>query len=256
MHVSEDYIKSLGVAVNTSARFDCPSCKRRNTLSVTNTNGNLKWLCFYARCKVRGRAHTHLQASDIRNRLDARESELTFEIPDHWTSAMGRESVVRYLTANNCMAAYGLGKVRVRYDPKEDRVVFLIHDSNGVVVDAAGRTLSKDLKPKWRRYGSSGHPFICGDSDVGVVVEDCPSACAVSHCATGISLLGTSVQGSHKSILKRFSRLIIALDKDATRKSIAIHRELSYYVPSSVVMLDDDLKYASPEQVQRILGDV
>ena len=38
--------------------------------------------------------------------------------------------------------------------------------------------------------------------DDAVIVEDCPSACAVSNILTGIAIMGTSLKEAHKSHLR------------------------------------------------------
>ena len=65
--------------------------------------------------------------------------------------------------------------------------------------------------------------FICGSNATGILVEDCASACAVSHLYSGIALMGTSLPESYIPVLKkRFKKIIVALDRDATTKAFDI----------------------------------
>jgi len=121
-----------------------------------------------------------------------------------------------------------------------NRVVYLIKDGRRTV-DAAGRSLV-NAKPKWWRYGKSGNPFVCGTNRVGVVLEDCASACSVSSFLSGVALLGTNLQDSHLSTLRRYDRLLVALDKDATKKALELVRRMQAIRPTSLVVLNKDVK--------------
>ena len=123
------------------------------------------------------------------------------------------------------------------------------------IYGAIGRGLNSQVYPKWFIYGDKQYPFICGQSDIGVLVEDCASACAVSHAYSGIALMGTSLPDSYISIIKkRFTKLIVALDRDATIKAFDISNKLRYYIDTKVKILEDDLKYYDKETVKKILA--
>jgi len=85
------------------------------------------------------------------------------------------------------------------------------------------------------------------------VVEDCPSACAVSSLYTGLALLGTSLPNSILSIIKsRWSRVIICLDKDATDKALKLVDKLGFYVNTDMKMLERDLKYENKDNIIKL----
>lgn len=165
---------------------------------------------------------------------------------------MSDEEAIKYVKQNNCWDAYINKRADLRFDPKQRRVVFLIKDS-GDIVDAAGRSLSPSIKPKWYRYSNSRYPFTCGNGDTAALVEDGASACAVSSIMAGVALLGTTLKDTFLSPLQRFRKVLICLDKDASKKSIEMHRVLSYYVDVEVRLLEDDLKYLTAEQIQKTL---
>ena len=73
-------------------------------------------------------------------------------------------------------------------------------------------------------------------------MEDCPSACSVSGLTTGLALMGTSLLDEHIEIIKKFKKVYVALDKDATSKAISLIRKLRNYVPTKLIVLNKDLK--------------
>jgi len=230
--------------------MDCPECGGRNTLSLTHDERGLVWHCFKADCEVHGAKGTRLTIDSFSS-LVSQPSEVSEPMEwlphyhlDHYTHT---HEWTEYIYNNNCSAAYQANTDRFAYDVRQNRAMFLVY-KDGKVVDAAGRALD-NRKPKWYRYGTAHEPFIIGDSSVAVVVEDCASACAVYPRYTGVAILGTSVLPSHVRALQRYSRVIVALDKDASEKGLDIAHKLSTVgIPSEVVFLEEDLK-RNPNQL-------
>ncbi len=247
-----DTLKALELTSGASTRMDCPMCGGRNTLSVTNDMGALKWNCYKALCNTKGNQAVTRTAAELKDIFTAKPEDKEFAVPEHFTAFASDDRAVSYVRKNNCFQAYMSGLVDIRLDPRLLRVVFMVK-KEGVTIDAVGRAIPPRTIPKWWRYGSSAYPFMCGTSKTAVIVEDAASACAVSAVATGVALLGTSVQDTHIEPLKAFDNILIALDKDASIKSIALHRMLSYYVSCEVRLLDDDLKYYNADQIRDIL---
>ena len=125
------------------------------------------------------------------------------------------------------------------------------------IVDAAGRYIGCGLHagPKWYRYGNSKKPFICGKHKHAVVVEDCASAASVSVFATGAALLGTSLQEEVIPALSKYDKITVALDKDASDKSIDIALRLNaqYGDIVSVSLLERDLKKLTEDEAKEVL---
>ena len=48
-------IEGLFVPPDTLMRVDCPFCKNKNTLSIDTTENNIRWYCFHASCKAKGK---------------------------------------------------------------------------------------------------------------------------------------------------------------------------------------------------------
>lgn len=260
-HEQLKYVQSLGIQSGTHKRTACPNCGGRTNLSVTHTGSEVLWSCFRASCPVRGKAATTRDVNAIRQALKGRSVEPERKLrvwtpPSHLTSVSGNEAAQAYLRKNNCMAAYQEGRAEVRFDPRLNRVLFMIREG-GVLVDAAGRSIDPDRPkhvPKWLRYASSDSPFICGQSDTAVVVEDCASACAVSSIASGVALLGTNLKATFVGKLKSYSRVIVALDPDATAKGVDLTRKLSYFCSHvRTARLDDDLKYFDSAKIRQML---
>jgi len=131
----------------------------------------------------------------------------------------------------------------------------VVHDD--IIVDATGRALGNRL-PKWKRYGNNGLPYVSGDGNVAVVVEDCVSAAVVGYGSfVGVAVLGTSLSDAHKRYLAQFSTAVIALDPDALPKTLAMRKELRGYVNTvHVLRLTDDLKYRNEEDITNLANIV
>ena len=160
-----------------------------------------------------------------------------------------------YVKNNNCMNAMEKGLAKIMYDPKKDRVVFLIKEQNEVI-SAIGRAITSENYPKWFVYGTKSNPFVCGKHNQAILVEDCASACAVSNIITGIALLGTSLPEEYIPHLKKYDRVFIAFDRDATVKALDLSSKLCYNVNNlQVIMLDEDLKYFDSNQIKEKLNE-
>ena len=238
---------------NTSARLHCPSCGGRNTFTLTKQNGKLLWNCYKASCKIKGGRDIERTKTDIKKIVVADNYHCNFyHPPEHFVQVHNNSQAMSYLQRNNCIHALEDKLAKIMYDPKQNRVVFLVKD-NSQVFDAIGRSMNRKTIPKWYRYGKSSKLFTCGDHDRAILVEDAASACAVSQVATGVALLGTNMKDADISSLKRYDHVYICLDADATRKSLDIHKYLSYFVSCSVIRLTDDLKYFDKEEIKKLV---
>jgi len=254
----KDYVNGLSIASEGRLRMDCPACGKKNTFSVSDTNGERLWFCFHADCGVRGRTGFRIRSDTpyhplLRKTTPVREPlcEPEFQLPDTIVPVSRSEEAVRYLKQVNAYPAYQEGRADIRYDFRMNRVVYLVKDGRKVI-DAAGRTLTNQ-KPKWWRYGKSGYPFVCGTGRVAILLEDCASACCVSDIFSGIALLGTNLLDSHLPILKRYDKVIVALDKDATAKGLQLVRKLQGHMPASLLVLNKDLKDMNNDERERTL---
>lgn len=243
-----EFVRDLDITTGSHRRLDCPSCGGRNTFSVSNDGGTVKFFCFKASCPTRGQVEGRFRIPSVteikRDTTEYPKVHMEWPVPSYFKSETGKIDKFRtYPTF---------------YDVKENRRVFLVRDFSGKVIDAIGRRLNTGYgdSPKWKRYAASGHPFICGDyTGCGIIVEDCISAVAVNHsgAGTGVAILGTHLHVGITRVLKYFNSLVVALDKDATNKAVEMSKKLSWILPTRCVMLEEDLKYYSNEDVREIL---
>jgi hypothetical protein len=246
-------IDDLDLVEGQTYRGNCPKCGGRNTFTASRKLGKIVWNCYKASCGFSGAQQKMRSISAIKEALKKtiyKPQLEEFVLPDTFIDSLLMEHT-DYLCSVNATQA------EVKLDVRENRVVFIIRDPDtGKIVGAVGRAMQKQMLPKWRRYDrQSDLLYFSGTGSVGVLVEDCPSACAVANAGyTGIALLGTSLHDGHIPKLLHFDRLIVALDKDASRKAITLKKRLDDYIPTTVSFLQDDLKRFLPQDIQVILG--
>jgi hypothetical protein len=251
----KELVERYNVLSGQNLRVNCPVCGGKKTLSVSKFDGRLVWNCFKASCEVGGKDFVGRNNKELKNALSGKLNTFTRkspEIPSVRGTPIGHSDVENYLEQNNCMIAYNQKLIRIEYAPAEKRVLFYNQSNRGCV----GRSLVSQQKPKWKAYGDTTELFTVGAADVGVIVEDAASACAVAATGeySGICLLGTHLNREQKrTIVERHQNVIISLDKDASRKSIYILQQLRGLVRASVKFLEGDLKQYGPKQIMEIL---
>jgi len=252
-------IKTLVPSGEVDTRMDCPFCNGTNTLTIKRENSDLLWYCFHASCTAKGNHEGEMTMEQVyetvvKQKEYGNQKECIFTQPKSFVSIFSTNKCTDYLKKNHCIEAYLKGKVEIKYDVKQHRAVFIIKEKEKVK-GAVGRGLNSQVYPKWFMYGDKSYPFICGNSDTAVLVEDCASACAVSELEThtGVALMGTSLPDSYIPVLKKkFKKVIVALDRDATTKAFDISNQLRYYMDTEVKILEDDLKYFDKQQIESL----
>ena len=253
-----EVIRGLNTQLEMKQRMDCPFCHNKNTLLVDTTEDKTSWYCFHASCSAKGR-HQGEKTIKYVNKTFNKQSETNepkkFLIPDSFKSPYSNEKAMKYLQDNNCWDAWSMNRAEIKYDVAKERVVFMIKNHfSDEYCGAVGRALNKSVYPKWFMYGSKNVPFICGQCDDAVIVEDCPSACAVSGVLTGVAIMGTSLAETHLAHIMQYKTIYVALDRDATTKSFSITKELRSKGLTNVKVktLTEDLKYYNSEQIRNI----
>lgn len=228
----------------TTHRGDCPLCGGRNTFTVTRSIGGMLYNCYKNTCNISGRSDRPITLADLQHMRHTKEKKVTSLVePSSWTRA--------HPTMNVWLKQYDLNANRVdtRYDVKEDRVVFLVKKERRIV-DATGRAMGcSPYVSKWKRYGETQVPYVYGEGSVAVVVEDCVSASVVGEMENmvGFALLGTNLLDSYIEFLKPYSKIVVALDPDAKRKTLSITSTLRSTFPDVFALnLHDDIKYRLP----------
>jgi hypothetical protein len=217
------YVESLDFPALTRYRSDCPVCGKKNTFSVTDDGMQRLWYCFHADCNVSGRTGITLTKEHAGRAFRGPQSPPpvprignTYEIPETFVSISRSLDAELYVKRVQAYDAYLSGRADIRYDFKRNRVVFLVKNGSKVV-DAVGRSID-GRTPKWYRYASSKHPFICGSGAYGILVEDCASACAASESTVGIALMGTNLLAEHIEVLKQYERVSNTVTRDMFTK--------------------------------------
>jgi len=243
--------ESLGLQPGESRRMNCPECGHHNTFSATNKDGVLMWNCFHVDCAVKGRGILRITRNNALDTLSKTTQQsprdIPFEKPKSWSRTIpeiGRQYVEDVNTSGRYDDIY--------YDVVRDRLVYPIYDHLGILVDGVGRTMIGQ-RPKWYRYGNYPGGFRIGTSNIAVVVEDVPSAISISEWVSGYALLGTSLRERHIQELSTYRRVVFALDKDATDKSLTMVRALNSIVPTGILILDKDLKTLGDEERERTI---
>ena len=260
----KQYVQDLNLSDDDRHRGKCPVCNRHNTFTASNNLGKLLWNCYANSCKISGGSYIHMSVDEIRKRMkefkiNKDTPTVNVKLPEVFVMP---EYLVPYTAydgnSNDALIyefcdSYGLwaADLDLYYDIKEDRIVFSVQD-NGVIVDAVGRALDDSVVPKWKRYGTYAEGFIRGQHNLAIVVEDVISACVVETLgATGVAILGTSLNANHIQALRSFKRVIVALDPDAALKTIEYTKLLKANgIPAIALKLLDDIKYRRKEDIQ------
>ena len=265
------YINTINVNKGESMRLDCPICDGINSLSITNFGDVTKFNCFKASCNVKGtykndissesfsKANGNKTINHQNSRGNSYSPQAKKVLQRYWRGNDFPIELINYLTVNHCLHAYQNNSADIRYDYQKNRAVFVIKNHRKEVIDGAGRALYDGALPKWFRYGSTRLPYVCGNKKCkhAVVVEDCASATAISSLVTGVALLGTHLTEEVEGVLcDKFDKVTVALDKDATIKSLSLINELKWNISNlDVIVLERDLKIETDIQGVLKLND-
>jgi hypothetical protein len=252
-------IKQIDMSEGQSRSLDCPFCGGRKKFSISKTDDGVTiWNCYRASCPVKGNFKGRRTTSSIRRSLDKVVQAAKFApiVPDKKVTPLpiitknlrNDPDALKFVTDNNCLEAYDNGYINIRYAPAEKRLMFYGNEGKGAV----GRSLVGH-KAKWWVYGDVSTGIHVGVGDTAVIVEDTPSACAVSRLDNyvGVALLGTNITEQIRNTLKYYANLYIVLDNDASVKAISLARSLS--TTTKVRLTKHDLKYLSIEQIREVL---
>tara|TARA_R110000744_G_C19314128_1_gene557018 strand:+ start:611 stop:1414 length:804 start_codon:yes stop_codon:yes gene_type:complete len=247
-----EYVKSIILAEGDRHTSDCPFCGGKNKFTLDKFDGKLIWNCYRASCGVKG-AYTgkrdiNAAKSFLEGNATQRFKAKYKEIPPLTTRVTNHLPAVSYLKHVNSYDAYIRGDIKIRYAPKEDRVLFYNSEGTGAV----GRSL-KPVRSKWWSYGDLSKGIHVGIGTHAVLVEDVASACSVSNVTsyTGVALLGTNITKSITKTLNKYQQVTLVLDNDASLKAISIARKLN--MECNVRLTRSDLKYLRPDQIKDLI---
>jgi len=267
------YVEDLDLSDGQKHRGKCPECGRSNTFTATNQMGKLVWNCYANSCSLSGAKNIPMSVDEIRKRMkefkiDTDNKTVNVKLPEVFSLPEWVKPYTPYdsdlddspkAIVDKFCERYGLWAedLELHYDIKESRIVFPVQD-DGKLVDAVGRSIEDGVVPKWKRYGTYAEGFIRGQHQLAIVVEDVVSACVIETLgATGVAILGTTLNANHIEALRGFKRVIVALDPDAAEKTIAYTKMLkSNGVQALALKLLDDIKYRREEDIAFITNTI
>lgn len=262
MNVKQNLLElAMTVPMGVTKYFDCPKCGRQRKLGMTHKADGVVYQCFSASCPLSGVLREGIPISKRKVMdalLDRIHGKKKFIKPDHWIDGFASEASIKMAIKYNLLPAYQAGFYSTAYDPRLARQVFFYIDKDNKIVGANGRTLVNQ-KPKSYVYPNSEKtPWVIGDKPIAVLVEDAFSAVKVYNVGyTGISLSGTTIPLEYIEYLKGYDKLIIALDKDATIKSIGNKKLLDFVCGNVVVLpIQKDLKDMSDEEALAVINTI
>lgn len=261
-----------------SIRIDCPNCGGSNCFTASKVDGQIVYNCYRVSCGFKGRIDYEVSIDELRNISSNTHSNFnvhiyipsnmlvsnTFSVPEYFTSPLQNTSCYALLNRYNLIDFYSKHVDRIRYDPKQHRCVFILKHE-GKVLGATGRSLSFGNIPRWLVYERlMDCPFIISRESnstkqairecfsTAIIVEDAISVSVASAISSSIGLLGSNVSDGTIPYLLKYDRLFIALDDDATDKSLKLQKQLSYYKPTQIITLRKDLKYFSKDELENL----
>lgn len=254
------YISELQICEGDSIRSDCPSCKGKNTFTASKVDGTVLYNCYRLSCELKGKNSVGLNREDIYNLVNKSQTvenvTETFRMPDYVTHDISKPIIKAFMSRWGLLK--NLSSAYIMYDVKDDRVVFPIRDGRGNLIDAIGRSLN-GKNPKWLRYSGRADFYVqhsLSKRKKAIIVEDVLSALVIYDEipeTDGVAILGTSLNHKHKEFLCNYDTIVVALDPDAKKKTIAYTKEIRNFVANTIAFnLTDDIKYRRVQDIERL----
>jgi hypothetical protein len=239
-------------------RGDCPQCGHKNTFSASLLDGSVIYYCFYAGCKLKGKIDGKLSIDTIRNDSNRiyPSNEIVCQLPDYFISPLQNPQCLSFMKRWELLEKYGEG-LELYYDPRQHRCVFPLRNFEKELYGTIGRSLHSSIQPRWLVYNRKNDcPYISSalgaNNSICILVEDCISAIRVSPICDAMAMLGTNIPIGTYRYFRSYDKLFIALDDDATQKSIKLQKELSIIKATEIILLKKDLKYYNQEEIQEL----
>lgn len=237
-------------------RGNCPFCKGRGTFTAELDAGELRYNCYKLGCVVKGIYQEGMTAQEIQQRMRGQEQQQLIELETMVIPPQLVRPEPEHEKLHRFVQRWGLNTNDLYYDVGQERVVFPIYHK-GRIIDAVGRSVGNRVQPKWYRYSGQANYYMIGKGDTLVLVEDVLSAMIVTQEVIGITamaILGTSINDKHIEQIGEFDHVIVALDPDATDKTIQFRRDIELWtgVKATALRLSDDLKYREDEDYEKL----
>jgi len=238
----------------------CPVCGTAGKFTATVKDDYVLYNCYRNSCSTRGKFSLQLSSDETIKAIKRRKLQTNYEddrrfiVPDYWIDGLGDDRCLKYLDSMHMRQAYESGLFRPMYDPAEQRFIFPIKNDEGKIEGAIGRTLI-GAAPKVHNYNKVfDRPFICGDKNSILIVEDCASAVAATRGGhySAMALLGTSIRKDFIKYLSPYQWVGIALDKDAYSSSIILRGVLTTYLKNVTIRkLSKDIKDMNDDEYEK-----
>ena len=239
---------------------ECPFCKGgkhgERALSITHRpDGVVLFICHRASCSKAGRVFVNGQVSV---NLDINHGPEFKARP--WTgNSRSLDSKERELLDQQ----YGLTFREINWHrlsmTEDGRLLFKIVGPAGQLRGHILRTLPGESNlPKAETYKELNEPFAgwfwteTSSKKKIILVEDCLSAIRAARQFYSVALLGTNLSMDNMMELLKFSdHLVLALDKDATKKALDYQQKYKFIAPQlAVAILDKDLKHLPDNEIK------
>lgn len=218
-----DTVKQLRLSEGEHRTIDCPFCGGHKKFTVSRLlDGTILWNCFKASCGTKGRysGNRSIQAAKnyVSGNLHQERKTRYAPIPQITTNPANYPAAIEYLQTVNSLSAMENGLIKIRYAPKQHRVLFYNQDQTGAV----GRLIEGD-GPKWMSYGDVSTGIHVGKGKTAALVEDAASACSIARLdeITGVAILGTNLTNTIINALHTYTKVYMILDNDASRKAVS-----------------------------------
>jgi len=154
-----DILSSIRINDGEKKSLDCPFCGGRKKFGIVKQDGKLLWNCFRSSCGVKGSYNAGRGASGVKAYLRGKETKAVYynSLPSIVSSIDHHKEALSYIESVNSLEAYRDGLIKIKYAPRDNRVIFYTEDGRGAVGRALdGRT------PKWYTYGDTSKGIKVG----------------------------------------------------------------------------------------------
>lgn len=104
----------------------CPFCNASNTFGITRLGNVVSYHCFRASCGKKGMVETGTRVGAyLRDSNKSKHYMSGDNLPDYFVNPLQHPHVVEYLKKNNCLNSYLANKIKIMYDVKNNRCVFI-----------------------------------------------------------------------------------------------------------------------------------
>lgn len=246
---------SLANGVSLAGRI-CPRChggsSREGSFSITRQDNILLFQCHRAGCDLKGRltvlGRPAGQPSGGERGGEKLSGQLRYE-------ALGRgripEGVRAWLSKKYSLNEYHFSKGGLSWTtehsskPGQGRLVIPVADENMNIYGYTARKLDDQHGPKTLSFfeNKRGSWYFNPTSMDVIIVEDQLSAIRASKYLNAVALLGTDIPDALLTILRdRAGKILLALDKDAYRKSLKTAMLCASRIKLTPVKVPKDLK--------------